>query len=175
MWLSWFLRSIPGEVGIRIRRVFLRTYFCKCGSNIMIHPGVKIRGVHALSVGDNVGLGDDCFLQATGGLEIGNNVSLGPGVKIWSQNHTFGPDGPVNDEDYEFKKVVIGDDVWIAADVFVMPGATISNGMVISAGSVVGAKQFPEYSIIGGNPARLIGTRKDHKRSGKKKIITETS
>ena len=50
---------------------------------------------------------------------------------------------------------VIDDDVWIGRDVTIMVGRHISKGTIVAANSVV-TKDFPEYSIIGGNPAKLI-------------------
>ena len=54
--------------------------------------------------------------------------------------------------------VTIEDDVWIGQRVIILPGRTIAKGSVVGAGSVV-TKDFPPYSIIGGNPARLIRSR----------------
>jgi len=157
--LSWLIRSVPGRTGFLLRRRLLGKYFAFLGENVAIHPGVKIRGVHKLSVGNNVGLGEDIFIQAEGEVTIGSNVALGPGVKIWSANHMFEGLGPVNDTDYEYKKVVIEDDVWIGANCFIMPGVTIQRGSIVSACSVVGVKPYPPYSIIAGHPARAIGNR----------------
>jgi acetyltransferase-like isoleucine patch superfamily enzyme len=55
--------------------------------------------------------------------------------------------------------VVIGRDVWIGANAFVMPGVQLGDGCVVAAGAVVGAKKYPPYKILAGNPARVIGTR----------------
>jgi maltose O-acetyltransferase len=54
--------------------------------------------------------------------------------------------------------VVIENDVWIGNNVIILPGRRISKGSIIAAGSVV-TKDFPAYSIIGGNPAKLIRNR----------------
>lgn len=64
-----------------------------------------------------------------------------------------------------FKKyppVVIEDDVWIGGHVMINVGRTIKKGIIIAAGSVV-TKDFPEYSIIEGNPAKLIKSRIESK------------
>jgi acetyltransferase-like isoleucine patch superfamily enzyme len=158
-YLSWLLRNIPCKVGNRLRCHFLGKYCASFGHNITFFPGIKIRGVPMLSIGNNVSLGEDNFLQATGGIEIGNNVALGPSVKIWSVNHKYEGLGAVNDVDYDYKKVVIEDDVWIGANCFIMPGVTIQKGSIVSAGSIVGIKLYPPYSIIAGHPARVIGNR----------------
>lgn len=56
--------------------------------------------------------------------------------------------------------VVIGHDVWIGADVTLKPGITIGNGSVIAASSMV-VKDVPPYSVVGGNPAKVIKSRFD--------------
>jgi len=56
------------------------------------------------------------------------------------------------------KDTVIGDDVWIGYDATIMPGVQIGHGSIVGARAVV-AKDFPPYSVIAGNPARLIRPR----------------
>ncbi|MDY7579969.1 Vat family streptogramin A O-acetyltransferase [Herbaspirillum sp. RTI4] len=53
---------------------------------------------------------------------------------------------------------VIGNDVWIGYEALIMPGVSIGNGAIVSSRSVVTA-DVPAYTIVGGNPARLIKTR----------------
>lgn len=55
---------------------------------------------------------------------------------------------------------VIGNDVWIGHDAVVMPGVRLGDGCIVAAYSIV-TKSFPPYSVIGGNPARLIRKRFD--------------
>jgi len=160
-YLLFVIRNLPGRFGMALRERALRRYFKTAGSNLRIHNGIIIRNISRLSVGDNVTLGVDNFIQAAGGISIGNDVLLGPGVKIWSVNHVFSnADIPVREQGYEFKPVDIGDNVWIGANSFLMPGVDIGDGAIISAGSVVGTKKVPPYAILAGNPARKIGTRK---------------
>ena len=96
----------------------------------------------------------------------GNLGILGPGVKIWSANHRFEDTSrSIAEQGYEYKKVTIGNHVWIGANAFIMPGAAIGDYVVISAGAVVGAKTYPPYKIVAGNPARVIGTRESNAES----------
>lgn len=58
----------------------------------------------------------------------------------------------------EYKKIVIGNDVWIGARVTILDGVKIGDGAVIAAGSVV-TKDVPSYAIVGGVPASIIRYR----------------
>lgn len=58
--------------------------------------------------------------------------------------------------------VVIGNDVWIGYNSTIMSGIKIGDGAVIAAGSVV-TKDVDPYTIVGGNPAKLIKKRFDDK------------
>lgn len=55
---------------------------------------------------------------------------------------------------------VVGNDVWLGLDAVVMPGVRLGDGCIVAAKSVA-TKSFEPYSIIGGNPARLIRKRFD--------------
>ncbi|GAA4936544.1 CatB-related O-acetyltransferase [Actinoplanes utahensis] len=53
---------------------------------------------------------------------------------------------------------VLGNDVWLGYGVTVMPGVRIGHGAIVAAGSVV-TSDVPDYTIVGGNPARPIRKR----------------
>lgn len=101
-------------------------------------------------------------------LRIGNFCSIASGVKfILGGNHkmnylsSFPFKYYFNNhklEAYSNGEITIGDDVWIGSDVTILSGVKIEQGCVIAAGSVV-AKSFPAYTIIGGVPAKIIGSR----------------
>lgn len=62
-------------------------------------------------------------------------------------------------EDLPYKgDTIVGNDVWIGYEALIMPGVRIGNGAIISSRSVVTAEVAP-YSIVGGNPAKLIRQR----------------
>ena len=53
---------------------------------------------------------------------------------------------------------VVGHDVWIGYDALVMPGVQIGHGAIVSARAVV-VQDVPPYTVVGGNPARVLKTR----------------
>ncbi len=70
----------------------------------------------------------------------------------------FKPETMADYIDLPFRNTIIGNDVWIGHGAIVMPGVTIGDGVIVAAGSVV-AKDVPSYTIVGGNPARIIRQR----------------
>jgi virginiamycin A acetyltransferase len=62
-------------------------------------------------------------------------------------------------KDYPFKgDTEIGNDVWIGYEAIVMPGVQIGDGAIVAAKSTV-TKDVPAYTIVGGNPAKIIRQR----------------
>lgn len=154
------IRNLPGEYGFILRRRVLRRWFGSVGEGLKVHEGFRFRNIELIKCGRNVNIGVDAFIQAGGGVEIGDYAILGPGAKIWTQNHASSRvDIPIQEQGAEYKPVKIGRDVWIGANAFIMPGVTLGDGCVVAAGAVVGAKNYPPYKILAGNPARVIGTR----------------
>ena len=89
------------------------------------------------------------------------NVMMGPNVSIYTSNHKFDrTDIPmIKQGNSETKPVIIENDVWIGANVIILPGVTIHEGSIIAAGAVV-TKDVECYTIVAGNPAKVIKKRK---------------
>lgn len=153
----------------RVHRRFLMLFygplFGKHGKHFWFDPS----GVYSypnIYVGDNVSLGiGPTILAALSRIEIGNNVMFGPYVTIVGGGHNMKQVGQFmknvtiksGDEDLG---VVIEDDVWIGARATILRGVHVRRGAVVAAGAVV-TKSVPPYSIVGGNPARVIRFRWD--------------
>ncbi|SFI83230.1 CatB-related O-acetyltransferase [Myroides guanonis] len=100
-------------------------------------------------------------------LYIGNFVCIGAEVIIlMGGNNTHRMDWfslyPFKEsivESYQQKgDTIIDDGAWLGIRSVIMPGVTIGEGAVVAAGSIV-TKNVPAYSIVGGNPAKVIGSR----------------
>ena len=166
-WLIW---QIPGLFGNMLRGRYLSKHFKHAGKNLKVLPGARFRSIEKLSVGDNMMIGYDNFIQALGGVTIGNNVSTAPGVKIWSVNHNYKDINKIVGEQGQTQhEVIIGNDIFIASNAFIMPGVNLPDGVIVSAGAIVGVKSYKPYCIIAGNPARIIGYRKDSDKTGNEK------
>lgn len=128
----------------------------KCGVNVNIER--KSVFDENVSIGNNSGIGVNC--QLLGPINIGNNVMMGPEVIIYTRNHRFDQiDIPMNLQGFQdYKPVSIGNDVWIGARVIILPGVNVGDGAILAAGAIV-TKNVEPYTIVGGNPAKIIGHR----------------
>ncbi len=110
-------------------------------------------------IGNNVGIGHGgTFLADT---EIGNNVLIASSVAFLnSDEHLYDVVGkPIWDSGKGYRhKIIIDDDVWIGHGAIILTPAHIGRGANIAAGSIV-TGSVPAYSIVGGNPARMIKMR----------------
>ncbi len=162
---SYFAKYLPGSEQGRIGRVCckFRYSLCKhifeyCGQNVTIERKVSFGYGYRIRIGDNSGMGANAVIPD--GTHIGDNVMMGPNCYIHVRNHAFSKtDIPIIKQGYqEYKYTKIGNDVWIGRDVSIMAGRTIADGCVVAANCVL-TKDFPPYSIIGGNPSVLIKSR----------------
>lgn len=107
--------------------------------------------------GNNVYFNVNCVVLDTTRITIGNNVLFGPGVQLYAASHPL--DAVIRRSLEISEPVTIGDDCWIGGGAIICPGVTIGNRCVVGAGAVV-TKDFPDDSLIGGTPARVIRSLK---------------
>lgn len=161
-----FARWLPasfhpgGKAAQKIRYWICRPLFQQCGKNVNIEYGASFNSGRDISIGDNSGIGIRASLS--GRITIGSDVMMGKDVVIMTTNHSFHHiDVPMNRQGFQQEEpVVIKDDVWICDRVIILPGVYVGKGSVIAAGAIV-TKDVPEYTVVGGNPAKVIKLRKD--------------
>jgi maltose O-acetyltransferase len=118
-----------------------------------------------LGTGANVWIGDRSgFGRGTriyGGLVVGDEVMVAPGVSFLSENHRFdGLDEPIGWQGKtELQPPRLEDGAWIGLRAIILPGRVVGAGAIVGAGAVV-TKDVPPFAIVGGNPARVIGSRR---------------
>ena len=136
------------------------------GDNSIIQKNGKIeayqilRGKRLLAeihIEDNVYIGTSATICAAKKIHIGKGCALSDRVSLLDASHGFDPGaGLIMDQILEnISPINIGDNSFLGINVCVLPGVTLGNNCVVGASSVV-TKSFPPYSMIGGNPARLI-------------------
>lgn len=146
---------------------------CRIASTAMISNKKKFK------IDDNVWINHYVRIDTTGGVEIGEGCQIGYGTCILSHSSHISirltgihymENRPEDRPGYVFKPVKIGKYSFIAGGCYIMPGVTIGKGCVIGVNSVV-TKDVPDYAIMAGSPAKIIGSTLD---VDKKFISTES-
>lgn len=152
--------SLKKKIMLYIHRIKLKS----CGKNVSIHPNVEIRNHSNIEIGNNVSINHNTELYGGGGIIIGDDSMLSYYVTILSDSRTFQGRDPLKSPKRKGKRIkkktTIGKDVWVGTKAVVMPGVTLGDHSIVAAGSVV-TKDVDQWSIVGGNPAKKIGTRLD--------------
>jgi len=130
----------------------------KIGRGSTIHMWARFYQPKGIAVGSDSIIGDHVFLDGRDSLKIGNHVDIASEVMIYNSEHD------INSEDFHASNspVEIGDYVFIGPRVIIMPGVKIGTGAVVAGGAVVTA-DIPEFAIVGGVPAKVIGERRNKK------------
>lgn len=112
-----------------------------------------------IKIGNNVGIGEFAYLGGSGGLEIGDECIVGQYLSCHPENHNYqNIEISIRHQGVNRKGIKIGKNCWIGSKVTILDGVEIGDGCILAAGSVI-TKSFPDNSIIGGIPAKLLKTR----------------
>ena len=144
-----FVQWIPS---FTVRHWFYRVSGMTLGRETVLFRKCYLQDLAKISIGDHCMIGFQCRLDGRGTLKIGNNVNISSYAIIESGSHDFVTFKAA------FEPIVIQDHVWIGTRSLILQGVTVGEGAIVAAGSVV-TKDVAPYTIVGGVPAKPIGTR----------------
>ena len=156
-----FARFLPksttpglGRISCRIRRAICRHMFRKDETHqcrkLVVEKGAYFGSGKNFTVGDEVGIGKN-FKS----LNREDVLFLGGGHDYDRTDIPMGHQGSTTSTPLH-----IAGDVWIGARAIILPGCRrIGHGAIVGAGAVV-TKDIPDWAVVGGNPARIIKSRK---------------
>lgn len=128
----------------------------RMGENSFIAGGAIVRNGH-------IEMGSHCTINAyavvAGRVTMGNGVRIASLASLYGFNHGYASvEQPIHRQPHTSKGIEIGDDVWIGANAVILDGVRVGSHSIIAAGAVV-TKDVPDYSVVGGNPARVLRNR----------------
>lgn len=133
----------------------------KIGNRVIISKGCVVAAKDGpLEIGDEADIGAHVIIASIGGIVLENNVLIAGNCYLGGARYKLDSlDKPIMYQGiYSRGPLVIGEGTWIGASAMVFDGVTIGKGCVVGAGAVV-TKDIPDYSIVVGNPAKVIRTR----------------
>jgi putative colanic acid biosynthesis acetyltransferase WcaF len=137
-----------------LKRGVLRAFGARIGRGVVIKPKVAITFPWKLIIGDNVWLGEECWLLNLEKIVIGNSVCISQRAFLCTGSHNY--KSPTFD--LIVKPITVEDGAWLGAGCWVGPGVTVGSHAVLTAGSVA-TRNLQPWGIYRGNPASLIRQR----------------
>ena len=134
--------------------------------NTRISTPTDIICPETLHICDNVFIGHFNFIEASNNIYIGEGVQITNYVSLTTHSshnsiRLYGKDYRSTTKDYGYVKgsIVIGAYTFVGPHSLILPGAKIGKGSVVAAYSKVSG-ELPDYAMIPGNPAKVVGTTK---------------
>lgn len=161
LWVKWFVNPLKHKKGKgslvrrRTRMDVMPFNRFELGKDSTIEDFATVNnGVGDVIIGERTRIGISNVL--IGPVTIGNDVMFAQNVVLSGLNHGYEDVNlPPSLQKVETKPIVVEDEVWIGANAVVTAGVTIGKHAIVAAGCVV-VKDVPPYSIVGGNPGRLL-------------------
>jgi acetyltransferase-like isoleucine patch superfamily enzyme len=178
--LDWWSR-----LGTRLFTFLVASQFREFGSGARVSPPFRFSGLHQISLGENVMVHRDCWIQVVprhandkaarlvikshAGIGMGAHISAADEIVI-EQYVLLGRNVYISDHAHAYENitlpisqqginriapVTIGRETWLGENVVVLPGVTIGKHCVIGANSVVNSS-VPDFSVAVGAPARVV-------------------
>jgi acetyltransferase-like isoleucine patch superfamily enzyme len=159
-WVQWFANPFVhtygrGSLLRRVRRDLIPFNAFVLGADSIIEDYATVaNGMGGIIIGARTLVGIANVL--IGPLRIGNDVIIAQNVVFSGLNHGYEDvTMPIRNQKCTSSEIVVEDDVWIGANAVITAGVRIGKHAVVAGGSVV-TKDVPPYSVVGGNPARIL-------------------
>lgn len=147
-----------GKLFMSLRVIFAKGFLKSTGSKVTLEGNIFFGDGRDIEIGSNSQINEECWIR---NCIIGNNVMIAPYTMILNYGHNIDDvNVPMTEQGVKYyRQTLIEDNVWIGARTIILPGIKIGTGAVIGAGSVV-TKDVESYTVVAGNPAKLIRSRK---------------
>ncbi len=159
-YMLWHLINVlifmnPLNPSSALRVFILRSFGAKIGKGVAMNkPNINIKYPWKLTIGDNVWIGERCWIYNMDEVVIGNNVNIAQGAMLLTGNHNY------KSTEFEVftKPVIIEEGVFIGALSVVCPGVTCKSHSVLAVNSVA-KSDLESFMIYEGNPAVPVRDR----------------
>ena len=145
----------------------------RIGNHCRVYGTLESQGSGKIQIGDHTCIYNKTVIGSSESIRIGQCVIISNHIHIYdNNNHPISPEvrhtmcmGGFEGDPWRWKHaksapIVIEDDVWIGEYSAIMKGVTIGKGAIVAAHSVV-TKDVPPYTIVAGNPARVVKEIRD--------------
>jgi galactoside O-acetyltransferase len=201
-YFSAVLCFCPGKLGRLLRYKIYKRRFKSCGKKVSIPQAVFFKGLEnielgerisfssynsifaesssneaSIKIGNNVSLNRNVMINADikGGIIIEDDVIIGPNVVIRASGHRYeNIHKPIREQGHHKGRIVIKTGAWVGANAVVLPDVTVGKGAIVAAGAVV-TKDLNDFDIVGGVPAKRIGSRLDNRFKAQKGFETRST
>jgi putative colanic acid biosynthesis acetyltransferase WcaF len=146
---SW----IPGSSW---RCALLRMFGAHLAPGVMIKQRVRIKFPWRLEIGAHSWIGEEAWIDNPEWVRIGSQVCVSQQAYLCtgSHDHTTEAFDPIA------RPIVLQEQCWVGARSIVGPGVTIGRGAVAAFGTVV-LRDVAPWTVVAGNPARVVGSRRE--------------
>ncbi len=142
------------DFAIPFRTLIAQKLFKKCGKGFVANEGCRFNYGHLIEVGDYVCWNHCCYIDSKGGVKFDDYSMMTEYSRIFTHGHS--------ESDHEVRSyapVEIGAYAKVYTNCTLLPGVHIGRGAIVATGAVV-TKDVPDYTLVGGVPAKPIRERK---------------
>lgn len=143
-------------VALPVRLILAKKLFRHCGDGVIIHHDVLFSDGRNISLGDGVLVNRYAMLDDRGPIDVGSYTMLSAGITIETHTHPFDNfERPIAYSGRGLAPVHVGPNSVVGYNAVIMAGVTLGHRTIVGANSVV-TRDVPDYTVVGGVPARVI-------------------